>query len=330
MRRARGFTLIELLVSIGLFGLIATGAMSLVVSGNKLQANSARVDVAQTAVRATLDFIGRDVVSTSTGAASGVMYRGGALQLPIVVTDGGTAGPDVLDLWMADATGLSMVMQPVSTGSTQVVAGPSAPAGLAVGSWFLVTDLSAATIYQATAVGSTVVGGVTYGTLGMAAAGTFPPLVPSYPPQSYVFPLRHVTYSVSTSQYGAGTAGTQDESLLLMDLNRGAGPQPLAEGVEDFQVALWIDNNQDGVINEVGAAANDDELVFNVAGETMPASLTNLRAIRITVVGKTTVAFGGAQFPARPKVEDHPAAPATDGFPRRITTSLFTVRNYNL
>ncbi|MCU1278874.1 MAG: hypothetical protein JWM53_2420, partial [bacterium] len=55
--RTRGFTLIELMISMALFGLIAAGAMSLVISGARAQSHAARVDVAQASLRAAVDFI---------------------------------------------------------------------------------------------------------------------------------------------------------------------------------------------------------------------------------------------------------------------------------
>ena len=49
-----------------------------------------------------------------------------------------------------------------------------------------------------------------------------------------------------------------------------AGPQaaqPLAEGVEDLQLAFGFDFNSDGNLVNVGAGAGDDDWVGNVAGE---------------------------------------------------------------
>ena len=74
--RTRGFTLIELMVAMALFGLIAAGALSLVLSGARMQSHSARVDVAQTSLRSAVDFITRDVMAASAGASSGLLTIG--------------------------------------------------------------------------------------------------------------------------------------------------------------------------------------------------------------------------------------------------------------
>ncbi|HEX8951387.1 MAG TPA: prepilin-type N-terminal cleavage/methylation domain-containing protein, partial [Polyangia bacterium] len=76
--KARGFTLIELMISMALFGLIAAGAMMLVLSGARAQSRSARVDVAQTSLRAAIDFITRDVLAASAGASTGQLTLGGS------------------------------------------------------------------------------------------------------------------------------------------------------------------------------------------------------------------------------------------------------------
>ena len=92
--------------------------------------------------------------------------------------------------------------------------------------------------------------------------------------------LQQVTYTIDLSD--------PTKPVLRRNFNNGAGAQPLANYIEDMQVALGYDRNSDGVISEIGGAADDDEWVFNVAGESNATEApTNLRAIRIILVGRT-------------------------------------------
>ncbi len=117
--------------------------------------------------------------------------------------------------------------------------------------------------------------------------------------------------------------------MLMMSVN-GSAAQPLAEGVEDMQIAYGFDDNGNGVLTDNGTAA--DQWLFNNAGDVAGAHLiTNLRAIRITLVVKgTSVDPGVSNLPARPAAEDHAAAGSTDGYIRRVLRTEIAVRNFNL
>jgi prepilin-type N-terminal cleavage/methylation domain-containing protein len=316
----RGFSLIELMISLALFGLIASGAMSLVMSGARSQARSARIDTVQSGVRAGLDFITRDVLSASAGARSTnlTMGNGGSAITIISVTDS-SSGPDTLDVYSIDATKMATLTADLTGGSTTSLSVDSAGA-FAANDWVQICDLSVGTIVQLQGASGT--------TLTLPSAPTLPSGTTAFTKlNGWVFKSRHSTYAINSSLYGNTTSGSG--SALTLDLNDGNGPQPLAEGVEDLQVALAIDQNGDGVIGtENAGTAGADEWIYNVAGEIAPASLANLKAVRVTLVGKSTVADRGT-FPKRPAAEDRPAGSA-DGFFRRVVKSEIAVRNLNL
>lgn len=330
-RRARGFTLVELMIAAGLFSLIAAGAMSLVMSTSRAQVRSAHIDVAQAGLRAGFDFISRDLMSASVGASTGAMVLGatGQVVYPIVVTDSAT-GPDQIDLYTIDgSTGsggapsvMCNVLAAVSPSSTTISVDSTGT--LKAGDLIELSDLQTATLLTVASVSAA--GGTA--TITLTGTSTFPATVASYPAGSYVFRARHVTYSIDKTTFG--TSATANESMLMMDVHDGNGPQPLAEGIEDLQVALGFDNNADGVITEVGSAANDDEWTYNVAGEIAPVALTNLKTVRVTLIAKSTQALTSTIF-SEPAAEDRPApAVAKDGFPRRVLRSEVVVRNFNL
>ena len=106
----RGFTLIELMISMALFGLIAAGAMALVMAGARSQAHSSRVDVAQSSLRAGIDFITRDVMMPSAGASTGQITLGAGVvnavnsRPPTTSATAPDLPTDTLDLYLVDGT----------------------------------------------------------------------------------------------------------------------------------------------------------------------------------------------------------------------------------
>jgi prepilin-type N-terminal cleavage/methylation domain-containing protein len=332
-RRSRGFSLVELMISLVLFGLIASGALSLVMSGARTQAHSARVDVAQSGLRAGLDFITRDILSASAGAKSGtiVLAASGANLLPVIVTDGGTNNPDTLEIYSIDARYMGTVTGTSSGAGTVAVGAVDLSIALndtnypfAANDLVQLSDLNFATLVQLSGATATLLtGNVTNVPLPITGfTGTY-----NFP-GTYVFKSRHVKYSIGNPYVSAATG---NGSALMMDIFDGNGPQPLAEGVEDLQVALSYDIlPTDGVIGpESGVSGDDDEWVFNNAADTAPTSVTNLKSVRVTLVAKSSAVENGS-FPVRPAAEDHVGAAASDGFFRRVIRSEVAVRSLNI
>lgn len=315
--RTRGFTLVELMIAVALFGFVASGAMSLVLTAARTQAHSARVDVAQGAVRTGIDFITRDVMMAGAGAKSAAITEGwsGATLLPVSVTNSST-GPDELDVYLVDASASTTATGSVTAASTAIPVLSNAGFSMTGNNVVQLCDFDHAVLLKVNAMGA--------GTLGLQTPNTFATV---FAAGALVFRSRHVTYRVNTTMFAAASTG--NASMLTLDLHDGNGEQPVAEGIEDLQVALGFDNDGDGRIAEVGAAAGDDEWVFNVAGETAPASLANLRAVRVTLVAKSTQFEAGATA-ARPAAEDRAAAAGGDGFFRRVVRTEIAVRNFNL
>jgi hypothetical protein len=161
----------------------------------------------------------------------------------------------------------------------------------------------------------------------------------TYPAGSLVIRVQHATFSI-------GVDAQDSVPTLMMDpdsdgkewdgtsapcaANASAPAEPLAEGVEDMQIAFGIDTGTDGVF-EQGTSAGDDEWIPNVAGETLPTPLSNftgtLRAVRITLIARAEQSLiGGVSLFGRPKAEDH-AAGTADAFRRRVLRTIVEVRN---
>jgi hypothetical protein len=274
------------------------------------------VDAAQAGARTALALVTHDVQLLGAGARAGLFAASGnpgpvAL---IQVTDSAT-GPDRLDLLLVDPAVQTQLLNPFSAGAVVVSGNPT----IAPNDQIQITDLNTAALYQVVSVA----GGLPSSTLQVSAPTN--PLPQSYPAGSWVFRLRAVSYFIDASTFGA------DDPLLMFDPD-GAGPQPaqpLAEGIEDLQIALGFDLDGDGAIRSVGAAPGDDEWIYNVAGETAPANLSLLRAVRVTLVARTVLAGSGTRG-QRPAAEDHPGAAQSDAYPRRLLRSEIAVRNFNL
>jgi prepilin-type N-terminal cleavage/methylation domain-containing protein len=328
MRRARGFTLSELMISIALFGLIAAAALSLTLSASRSQARSARVDVAQSSLRAALEFLTRDVLMASAGASSGRItpYGASTATTAINLTGGNSStGPDTLELYLVDGSVAAQIPAGVAAGVTSLGVTYEASSGqfaantTAHPSYVQIGDLTTAIVAQLTGVS----GNATTATLTVSA------LPAGFTSNVYVLPSRHVVYSVATP-FGVENQATASASMLMLQVDGGA-TQPVAEGIEDMQIAYGFDNNGDGAIPEVGAIAGDDEWLYNTAGESLGTwSIDRLRVVRITVVAKSTSAEpGSAQFGTVRSLEDRPTIGA-DAFIRRVMRTEIAVRNFNL
>jgi hypothetical protein len=102
-------------------------------------------------------------------------------------------------------------------------------------------------------------------------------------------------------------------------LNVGAA-QPLADNIEDLQIAQGVDVNGDSIIEPT-------EWFFSasVAGP-IPLGFTT-RALRVTLIGRAAspLTFDPGSF-SRPAAEDH-AQGGADSFRRRVLTSTVELRN---
>jgi hypothetical protein len=150
-----------------------------------------------------------------------------------------------------------------------------------------------------------------------------------------------------TALTNLGIAGqTHDVPVLTMERLDGspnaAGPQVLAEGIEDLQVAFACDLNNDGVLNEGTPNTAADEWTLNDAADTIEAS--NARkcnqpsAVRLTLVARSLTIDNGIDAAlannGRPAIENHAAhtsdnnfTTGRDQFRRRVLSTTVYPRN---
>ena len=112
------------------------------------------------------------------------------------------------------------------------------------------------------------------------------------------------------------------------------GPQVLAEGIEDLQVAFACDLNGDGTLTEGIPSKTADEWTLNDPNDPIPltnaAKCNQPTAIRLTLIARSLTEDNGIDAVLtnnrRPAAENH-AAGAPDQFRRRVMTTTIYPRN---
>jgi type II secretory pathway pseudopilin PulG len=144
-----------------------------------------------------------------------------------------------------------------------------------------------------------------------------------------------------------GIAGqTHDVPVLTMERLDGSatssGPQVLAEGIEDLQVAFACDLNGDGVLTEGNPSKALDEWTLNDPADVVATS--NARkcnqpsAVRLTMIARSLTEDNGIDAAltdnGRPAIENHPGHTPNndyytgrDQFRRRVLTTTVYPRN---
>ena len=108
-------------------------------------------------------------------------------------------------------------------------------------------------------------------------------------------------------------SNSTNHPTLMLQTNSGV-PQPLAENVDDLQIAYKDKNGN---------------LFCTSSNSASPPSIPDLRTTRINLLARTSIPdsdFTGQ----RPALENHAAATATDNYRRRVLSSMIKMRNMGL
>lgn len=132
-------------------------------------------------------------------------------------------------------------------------------------------------------------------------------------------------------QFAITTAADGIPSLTMNRLDLGLGPQILAEGIEDLQIAFACDGNTDGALDEANPPSSTDEWLFNHKDDSVAAiTCSRANAIRITLVARSLTpdsTLSGAAMNIRPAAEDRVAGAANDEFRHRVISTTVFPRN---
>ena len=330
MKGQRGFTLIELMISLVLFSFAVAGVLAIAVSMTQGFREQRQASTTETSARVPLDFLADAIrqaspaVSDFTKVQDSVTGSIGAISMT-----NSTSGPDRLDLiYASGGIVTSVAVSYASFDTTMTVVDASQ---LAAGDYLLVSNLNYGHLVKIASKNAN--------TLTLATMCATNQVAQTYPVGSLVIRAQHATFTIGVDAQDAvptlmmdpDSDGKEwDGTAAPCQANASAPAEPLAEGVEDLQVAFGIDSGTDGVF-EQGAGANDDEWIPNVSGEMLPTPLTSftgtLRAVRVTLIARAEQSLIGAvSLFGRPAAEDH-AAGAADAFRRRVLRTIVEVRN---
>jgi hypothetical protein len=151
-------------------------------------------------------------------------------------------------------------------------------------------------------------------------------VVNRYPPGSTVMffnfgPIEEIRYYLQD-----GVLMREHDGDLVH--SAGAETDPVAEHIEDLQFAFGLDTDDDGMVDEwLNGGETDD---FDGDGDLADADKPLIRAVRISVLGRTARARKELKADRRPAVEDHAVAGSTDYFRRRLSQVMVAVRNMGL
>ena len=315
----RGFTLVELMVSLVVFSFAIAGVLAVAVSMSQGYKDQRANVSAEGATRVPLDFLADAIRQSSPGAPTGIIYDAtqSCGSAALTVTDSSTA-PDAIDLIYASGAVVTTTSGSITIAATSIVIPVQSSVGFSTGDHVVISNTVQGHYMVVTGTSSTTVT-----VTSTCADGTI------YPYGSILIRAQHALFYVDTTN-----------NVLMMNANptgviatdkAATTNQPLADGVEDMQIALAIDTtNLSTTPMTESASANGDTWLYNVAGETTPAQNSGgtLRAVRVTLIAKTSSALlGTAQLFTRPAAEDRAAGTTNDNYRRRVLKTTIEMRN---
>jgi hypothetical protein len=249
----------------------------------------------------------QDVETCEQGPTSPAVGNGA-----IIVNNNATAGysSDTLELVFASGGVVTTLLTPAAGyGPGVTTIGVVDASQFSPGDKVLISNTAQG---HTVTVASVNTGGNTL-TLNAQACGTISwPATGTYLPGSYVIRVVRAQFYI----------GTVDGIPTLMMLPggplAGAVAQPLAEGVEDLQVALAGDANGNGVIDP-------GEWVYD--GVTPGPPSGPIIAVKLVLVARATTSVTGGVPYLRPAALDHAAASTFDTYRRRVLQATIELRN---
>ncbi len=313
----KGLTLVELMISMVIMSIAVGAALSLGLSTTNSYRVHREMDKTARAARVSLEIMADAVRNASAGVPDGNITDvvGCSASGAIKVTNS-TTGPDELEVTYASGGVLTTLAASYTALSTELVVRDGTQ--FQPGDYVIITDLERGHIVPVTAV--TPVGPnyeLTTPDTPNALCGTG---FAVYPPGATFVIRAQISRFFIDSAFTGGNVPT-----LMMDPDS-AGPippQPLAEGVEDLQIAIGVDEDDDDIVNEDGT--NTDEWFYNAVGDSAPPGLP--RALRINLVARSVLETSDTAQSSRPAMEDHAAGATPDEFRRRVLSTTIEVRN---
>jgi prepilin-type N-terminal cleavage/methylation domain-containing protein len=320
--RQAGFTLIELMIAILISSIAIAAGLGIafsIMNNYHDHAGTLRVD---SKARIVLDMIASSVRSSSPGLVTGRIWNPcTGTEVDTIVHTNSVTGPDRLDLIHAAGGAVASLTSAQDISSSTLTVDDNSmfekdlwtPAVVvdAITSKGHLVDIQAATGDPSTSLDVRPPGDCT-----VAGAGD-----PNYSAASFVIRAVKVSYFIDEATYSV--------PYLMIDPDGDGAEvaQPVAEGIEDLQVAFGVDLDDSGQL--VDAANSTDEWFRNDPADAATPALTGglWRAARITIVSRSTVELTDQPLSTRPQVEDRAAASTADPFKRRALSTTIELRN---
>jgi prepilin-type N-terminal cleavage/methylation domain-containing protein len=311
----RGFTLVELMVSLVIFSFAIAGVLAVAVSMTRAYREQRLAIATENAARAPLDFIVDAIRQASPGVTTGTIrdandcsFTTGALSFVDEETK-----PDELSLVYASGGIVSTTHAAFTSSSASITVPAEHVEQFAVGDTVLVSNQAEGTIVKVVGIaGNELNVDVTCNTA--FPSGDFPSGSILVRAQRAVFKIDDVD-GIPSLIMCPGSATT------LLD-----GCEPVAEGVEDLQIALGIDANSDGILTGVpDPGVTGDEWVGDDAGDTLTAGA--IRAVHVVIVSRDTRELTGTASYFRPQSLNYPGTNTPDRYRRRQLSSTVEIRN---
>ena len=319
-----GLTLVELMVSLVIVSVAVAATLSFGMQSTGANRISRRMITVERSARVSLEILSDAIRNSNAGVPTGQLQDliGCATDSGLVVTNSTTA-PDELLVIYASGGVVTSIRSTFNIDDTQMTV-PDATE-LEPGDLVIVTDSAQGHLLE---VRDVAVSGSDYILTVAASAGLCPSVVfpdEGYAPGSLVVRARINRFFIESGP-SVGNIPT-----LMVDPD-GDGPQnaePVAEGIEDLQIVVGTDTNGDGEVTANGAGPDDDEWYYNVDGDSDPPAMTTTppRALRITLVARSTIEDNDSPTSTRPAVEDRSAGAGPDEFRRRILSTTIEIRN---
>ena len=316
-----GMTLIELMIAMVILGIVIAAAFNVAYTIMNGYRDHRRAMAVERSARGAMTVLADAIRNASPGVANAqITDLVGCSTLTGINVVNSTSGPDTLQIVYASGAFITSTRAVFNESSTDITVLDGS--GLNPGDEILVTDFDdRGHLFRITTVTDN---GGDY-TLGLSSA---PSSMCSPAPAAFSYAVLSTVLKAQVAEFSVVDVGVP---VLMMDRD-GDGPdepEAVAEGIEDLQIAIGIDQDANG---EVSADAPDgvDEWYYNHQDDTPPPqSITAkpYRALRITVVARSMDETTSQPTSIRPKAEDHDAASSADVYKRRALSTRVEIRN---
>jgi hypothetical protein len=266
----------------------------------------------ENAARAPLDYIVDAVRQASPAVTSGTIkdandcsFNTGALSF----VDSET-GPDQLTVVYASGGVVSTTHSAFTNASTSITIPAAHLDQFAIDDYVLVSNQTEGTLVKVTGITGSAL------TVNPQCGGAFP--TGGYPSGSILVRANRAKFTIGD---------VDGVPSLLMFANGATSSEPVAEGVEDLQIAIGVDANGDGVLTGApDPSATGDEWVGDDAGESLPAG--PIRGVHVVIVSRDTRELSGtASFYEPAQALNHGGSTTANKYRRRMLSSSVEIRN---